>query len=763
MALFIISTFTSEPIKMITRFHFICFWSSVLLLTIVSQGQQTVQDAGPSTTASQRSVSWELHQKLALQSQRKGIDWRPVGPRKSGGRIESIACPQNNSSTIYVGAGSGGLWKTVNNGITWNPIFENQSTCAIGDVAVAASNPNIVWVGTGEVLMARSALAGAGVFKSIDAGKTWENMGLQDTHHIGRVLIHPNRPEVVYVAAIGHRSSPNNSRGLFKTSNGGKTWQKVLFINDHTAVIDLVMDPSNPEILYTTTWQRDTDGQDHYGVNSGVYKSLNAGKSWSRLAGGLPQGDHVGRIGIDVAATNPNIVYAIVDGGRDKDGIFRSADAGITWQQINETPIPVGWDWCEIRVSPDDENTVYSIGQNSYYSTDGGRNFEKIGGTIVHMQSHPSTVLHLDTHAMWINPDNPNHVLFGNDGGLYTTYDRCQNWLHLNNFSITEIYAITHDQEQPYNIYIGTQDNAALFGPSTHRPGDGLIDPWQHVYIDRWGGGDSYFTYRDPTDPGVIYYEHQFGGMIRKNMITGQKHGIRPSAPEKEGRLRFAWMTPFFPSAHTPTTLYCGANRVFKSTNRGDNWQVISPDLTLGKDPPNTRYQAITALVESPHQSGVLFAGTDNGNVYRTRNDGKSWQAIHDGLPRYAVTNLALSPHDPDKVFVTFSGLGCDDFAPHVFRSDNAGNSWRSIAAGLPLETVHVLREDPRDSDTLYLGTDLGVYQSSQGGQNWISLRGNLPTASVQDLFIHPVQRELVIGTHGRGVFILDLSKKKKE
>ena len=510
-------------------------------------------------------------------------------------------------------------------------------------------------------------------------------------------------------------------------------------------------------MLYATTWHRDLDGQDHFGMHSGVHKSMDAGRTWTKLGGGLPQGDHVGRIGIDVAAANPNVVYALADEGRE-DHLYRSSDGGKTWNTVNETPLQAGWDWCEIRVSPDNENEVYSIGQRSLVSRDGGKTFERLGGTIARLLPHPSRELHLDTHAMWIDPLNTNRIVFGNDGGLFVSYDRGANWLHVNNLPIAEVYAVTYDMDTPYNVYIGTQDNAALYGPSTHQPEDGGPDDWEFVYVDRWGGGDSYFTYRDPSDPDTMYYEHQYGDMVRKSMSTGATKHIKPRVPRGSERLRFAWMTPFFPSTHQATTLYCAANRVFKSQNRGDKWSAISPDLTLGTNPPNIRYRAITALAESPRLPGLLYAGTDNGNLYVTRNDGQDWAAISAGLPRYDITRVTPSPHDRRKVFVTLTGMGSDDFRPYVFRSNDQGKTWKSISSSLPLEPIYVIREDPHVEDLLFIGTMKGVYVSSDGGAHWQSLCNNLPTTAVFDLAIHPRDNELIAGTHGRSVFVLDIS-----
>ena len=725
-------------------------------VSTIGQEPSDKSDAIP-TSAEARTDSWEHHRELQRNSPYKDLQWRAIGPRRQGGRIESIAAPPGNTSTMYVGAGSGNLWKTVNNGITWAPIFEHESTGAIGDVAVSRSNPDVVWVGTGEVLMARSALAGMGVFKSTDAGATWQHMGLSDTHHIARVLIDPEDENIVYVVAIGHRSSANEQRGIFKTSDGGDHWERVLYFNDHTSAIDMVIDPSNPDVLYATTWERSVDGQNHYGRRSGVHKSTDAGETWKKLGDGLPKGRRVGRIAIDVAASNPNVIYALADEG-EADNLYRSNNAGDTWSVVNEGFLKARWDWCEIRVSSDNEDELYSIGQISFVSRDGGKTFEEIGGTIARLLPHPARTLHLDTHAMWIDPLNTDRIVFGNDGGLFLSYDRGANWLHVNNLPIAEVYAVTYDMEEPYNVYIGTQDNAALFGPSTHEPEDGGPDEWEFVYVDQWGGGDSYFTYRDPSDWDTIYYEHQYGYMQRKSMASGKTETIMPEAPQNPGTLRFAWMAPFFPSTHQATTLYCGANRVFKSKNRGDDWTPISPDLTLGKNPPNIRYKAITALAESPLSPGLLYAGTDNGNLYVTRDDGKNWEAISTGLPRYEITRVTPSPHDAQKVFVTFTGIGSDDFASYVFRSNDQGKTWEAISNDLPLEPVHVIREDPHVPDMLYLGTIPGVYVSTDGGVRWHSLSNNLPTTAIYDLAIHPRENELIAGTHGRSVYVLDIS-----
>ncbi len=733
----------------------------VLMLTNVCQGTEAGQSKSgipvrDATSATARQQSWSRHVKLQQESVFKDLKWRSIGPRMQGGRIECIACPPGNTSVMYVGVGSGSLWKTENKGITWKPIFEKESTFAMGDVAVSQSNPKVVWVGTGEVLMARSSFPGMGVFKSTDAGKTWKNMGLVDTHHIGKVIIHPKRSDVVYVAAIGHMSTPNKQRGVLKTTDGGRTWKKSLYVDEESGAIDLVMDQTNPEILYATTWHRDRKAGLR-GKGSGVYKTTNGGKTWQQLTNGLPVGKSVGRIAIALAPSNPKILYALVDTQKG-DGLYRSEDQGETWKKVNKDAVRAQWDWCEIHVSPDDPDEIYNIGQRSYVSKDGGRTFRQIGGTIVHLLRHNARTLHLDTHAMWIDPLNPNRIVFGNDGGLFFSYDRGKNWLHVNNLPIAECYAVTYDMAKPYNVYIGTQDNAALFGPSTHTPKDGYPDEWKHVYLDPWGGGDSYFTYRDPSDPNVIYYEHQFGELRRKNMKSGKTKRIKPNSPKGQPRVRCAWMTPYFISRYDSSTLYYGANRVYKSKNRGDRWRVISPDLTEGSNVRNVRYRAITTMAESPLKRGLLYAGTDNANLYITEDDGKTWKKITKGLPPHTFTRVHPSPHEASTVFVTLTGMRNDDFSAYIFRSNDKGATWKAITSNLPLESVNVIYEDPKHENILYVGTDLGVYVSVNGGASWQSLCNSLPTTPVHDLFVHPRDDELVIGTHGRSVFVLDVT-----
>jgi len=741
----------------------------------------TIQSNASSPAERQRS--WAQHQQLKLKSPFKDLKWRAVGPELQGGRIEAIACLPAEPFTIYVGVGAGNLWKTVNNGTTWEPVFENESTFSIGSVAIAPSDPDIVWVGTGEILMARSSFAGTGVFKSTDAGETWTNVGLPDSHHIPRVLIDPQDPDIVYVAALGHNYGYNQERGLFKTTDGGKTWQKVLYISENIGIIEVVMDPENNQTLYAASWERDRKAWNNIitGAGSGVYKTTNGGRNWQRLTNGLPTGKHIGRFGLAISPSNPDIVYALVDnhtprekGNRRYRGeVYRSENKGETWRKTHEGEVPtgIGYDFCLVRVAPDNEDEIFICGNKLLRSRDGGKTFDPTGETIAHLLPHDIRVMHLDMHELWIDPKNPDRLLLGNDGGVYCSYDRSDTWLHLNNLPIGEFYAISVDMAEPYHIYGGTQDDAALFGPSTHNLADrltkyGVDDPWQHIYLDRWGGGDSYFTELDPTDPNTIYYEHQFGEFRRKNMQTGETKSIKPRAKEGEPPLRRNWMTPFIISFYNPRAIYYGAHKVFKSLDRGDSWTCISPDLSTNPGPEkqgNVPFGTITSLSESVLKPGLLYAGTDDGNIQITQDDGKHWTLIKAGIPAKWVSRIVASRHEPGTVYVSLTGYREDDFEKYLYISQDFGKAWRSIAGDLPAESINVVREDPHDKNILYVGTDLGAYVSLNQGQNWFSLCNHLPTTPVHDIAIHPRENEMVIGTHGRSCFILDVKPIQKK
>jgi photosystem II stability/assembly factor-like uncharacterized protein len=723
-------------------------------------------------------ASWDLHLKLKSESAFKDLAWRSVGPAFCGGRIQTIAVHPSRPWVLYVGAGSGSVWKSENNGLTWASIFDNESTFSIGEIAIAPSNPDIVWVGSGEILMARSSYAGTGIFKSTDAGKTWRNMGLQDTQHIGRVLIDPKDPEIVYVAAIGHLFSTNEERGLFKTTDGGKSWSKVLYVSDRVAVIDVEMDPTDSRTIYATAWERDRKpwGHEVAGPGSGIYKSVDAGRTWKKLAGGLPSGKDLGRIGIELAPSNPKVLYALLDnetfrepapGTRERGPqpirgeVYRSSDAGATWAKVNTGILgtTIGYDWNLLRISPDNENEIYVAGNRFLTSKDGGRTYSQVGGTIVPLLYKEKREFPLDHHALWIDPANPDRIILGTDHGLYFSYDRTRSWLLVNNLPITEFYAVAVDMETPYNIYGGNQDNAAVVGPSTSRLAPDAPNLWSHIYLDTWGGGDGFITLPDPTDKAKVYY---FSGrtVALKNRADGTEVNVTPRPGPAEGALRYNWMVPFIISPHDPRTLFYGGNRLFKSTDKGAAWALISPDLTTNPGPEkqgNVPFGTLTSISESSLKAGLIYAGTDDGNVQVTRDGGATWTLVRAGLPAKWVSRVTASQYEIGTVYVSMTGFREDDFSTYLYASKDYGKTWTSIAANLPAEPVNVVKEDPRKPGILYIGTDLGVYVTLDGGKAWQSLCSQLPTAAVYDLVVHPRDGELVAGTHGRSIFVIDV------
>lgn len=758
------------------------FTSIILLFSSTYLGGQSAQAL---LGHEARQISWEKHLQLKENSIYKDLEWRVAGPESMGGRIESIAIHPDDPNTIYTGAGSGSIWKSINHGTTWKPIFDDQSTFAIGCITIAPSNKDILWVGTGEVLMARSTYSGTGVFKSTDAGETWQHMGLPGTYHVPRIVINPNNPDIVYVAAQGHNYTFNEERGVFKTTDGGLSWEKVLYINEKVGAIELVMDPEDNNTLYAVSWERDRKAWNNIisGEESGIYKTTDAGANWTRLKGGLPSGANIGRMGIAIAPSNPNVLYAIVDNqaptkenrkGRVGGELFRSNDKGVTWTKTHEGPFPtgIGYDFCLVRVSPDNEDEIFVPGWKLIHSIDAGKTFNFTGDTVVHVLPIDIKVMHLDMHELVIDQNNPDRLLLGNDGGLYCSWDRGNTWLHFNNLPIGEFYAVSVDNAEPYNIYGGSQDNAALYGPAgNYNIADrltkkGVKDPWNNVYLDRWGGGDSYFTEPDPTNPDVIYYESQFGGFRRKNIKTEETSNIQPRAKKGKNEYRYNWMTPFIISKYEPSSIYYGTQSLLKSEDRGDSWKIISPDLSTDPGPEkngNVPYGTITSISESPLQQGLIFIGTDDGNIQYTADEGKSWKLISNALPLKWVSRVRASRFDKKTVYATFTGYRDDDFQTYIYMSKNLGKSWKNLSGNLPPEPVNVIIEDPRDPEILYIGTDLSVYVTINGGKEWISLSNHLPTCAVYDIAIQERELDLVIGTHGRSVFVLDIENIKNK
>ena len=712
----------------------------------------------------------------------KNFTYRSIGPTRQSGRFVDFAIPEQEPFTIYAATASGGLWKSVNNGITFEPIFDHENVFSIGDVAVAPSDPKLVWVGTGEANNSRSCYWGDGVYKSTDAGKTWQNMGLKESHHIGRIVIHPKNPDIVYAAALGHLFSENPDRGLYMTTNGGKTWEKVLDVKDHgknIGVFDVAMSPQDPNVLYAATYDKVRKPYTFNlgGPGGGVYKTTDAGRTWTKLGGGLPTG-MLGKIGVAIAAKNPNIVYAIIENAnkpgmsdeeryqellndKSSDGIFgnqayRSDDAGQTWTMVSPKGYVVGggtpYYYGQIRVDPNDDNHVYSLSTRVDHSTDGGKTWTSafnFGG---------------DNHALWIDPKNSDHILLGYDHGMGITYDRGKKWYHPDFLPLAQFYAIDFDMSYPYNVAGGLQDNGSVKAPNTRRDGDPIrLEDWERV-----GGGDGMYNVFDRSTNRYLYNESQFGPLTRIDLTTGERKSIAYQNIKRD--LRWNWNAPILVSPHDSNVIYHGGNILVKSPYRGEYWQEISPDLTTN-DPKklttgkggdgNIEYCTITTIDESPLVQGLLWVGTDDGNIWVTRDDGKNWKKLNDrikGNPGYWVSRVAASNNDPGTAYVSYTGYRQDDFKPFLFKTADYGETWTSIAANLPNEPVNVIREDYKNPNLLFVGTEFAVYVSIDAGKNWNKLKGDMPTQPVQDLKIHPRDNDLIVATHGRGVFIAEMA-----
>jgi photosystem II stability/assembly factor-like uncharacterized protein len=721
-----------------------------------------------------------------------GLEWRQIGPAVMGGRIADVAVVESDPAIFYVGTASGGVWKTTNHGTTWEPLFDDQPTASVGDVTLAPSNPNIVWVGSGEPQNRQSSPWGNGVYKSMDAGRTWRLMGLTETRHIGRIAIHPTNPDIVYVAAVGHLWGPNEERGVFKTTDGGRTWSKVLYIDENTGAIDLVMDPGDPRTLFAAMYQRRRTawGFNGGGPGGGIYRTLDAGATWERLTSGLPDGD-LGRIGLDIYRRDGNLVYAVVEadpgggfGGfrssqegerpKRKGGVFRSTDRGETWEHMSDwNPRPMYFSL--IRIDPNNPERIYLGGVNLSVSEDGGKTWNR----------NAARGVHSDHHALWIDPKSPNHLIMGSDGGVSVSFDRSKNWRMYDNLPIGQFYEIGVDMRDPYYVCGGLQDNGSWCGPSRTNTTRGIRNgDWYNIY-----SGDGFYVRIDPNDHTVVFAESQNGNVGMLNLNAMERRFLRPEPPgETETReeespfasgYRWNWNTPIVLSAHDPSTIYVGGNVVLKSTDRGVTWQEVSPDLTkqidrseleiMGVKPTGrtlsrhdgvSSYGNITTISESPLNADVLYAGTDDGNVQATRDGGATWTDLTPrvrGVPeRTYVSRLVASAHAEGTVYAAFDGHYSDDYKPYVYVSTDYGQSWRKITDGLPEWSVNVIAEHPGNANLLFLGNEIGVYVSIDGGRQWARFKNNLPTVPVDDIKVHPRENDLIVGTHGRSIWIVD-------
>lgn len=802
------------------------------------------------TTGAERITAWAKHKEMKNLSPYKNLPWIQIGPLFNGGRIASIVGVPGNNNIVYASATVGGVWKTINAGTTWEPIFEDNPTQVIGDIEVCPTNPDLVWVGTGSSNLSRAAYPGLGVFKSIDGGKSWEHKGLEESQHVMRIAIAPDNPNIVFVASMPHKIfTEQKNIGLFKTTDGGDTWEKVLSGDKYTGCNDVVFHPENSNIIYATSWNREkTIGH--------IYKSTDGGSNWVKLINGFPDGYKIGRIGIDISLSNPDVLYAYLNNhntfkavepsentvkkrSKTKQGltlneirkmsskeflsldsvliadflrtngiirsfgvneikefianeeltmnsftdcienywtsgnqrnqnaseiggeVYKTEDGGETWHKTNASPLYLlssfGWSFCDIKISPENENNIYILGVTLQHSVDGGKTFQPNEGNQVHIIPNISKFLHLDQHDMWIDPLNPKRILLGNDGGTFISYDEGLNWMHHNTIPIGMFYKLSVDMETPYNIYGGTQDDSHVYGPSTQNLAFNTAESWKYVWLDRWSGGDGMHIMPDLNDPNTVYYESQNGVLRRKNLKENTNVFIQPERDFCEPKLRTDWSTPFYVSPTSTNTIYYGANKLFKSTDKGDNWTAISPDLTKKLEKGKKQTDRLLAIAIDDNNPKLIYTGSVDGELNITTDGGKTWNNISDKLPNNRINSIHISKYGAGKVYIVMSGT-ISDRNPYVFISRDFGNSWISAIGNLPLEKTRCIVEDPVKPNLLYLGTELGVYVSFNNGDEWFSLSNGLPAVSAEDLLIHPREHDLVIATYGRGIYKMDIS-----
>lgn len=703
-----------------------------------------------------------------------GMTWREIGPAAVGGRVDDFAVVDANPDIMYVGTASGGAWKTIDGGMTWKPVFEHEGPMSIGAVTVSQKDPSTVWIGTGEANNRQSSSWGAGVFKSTDGGATWTDVGLAATQHVGRIAIDPRDTNIVYVAALGHLFGANDDRGLYKTTDGGKTWNRVLFINNDTGVVDVKLDPQSPDTLYAAAYERRRTafGFNGGGPSSALYKSTDGGATWKKLVNGLPYADggDTGRIGIAVYRRDPRIVYAEVQ--HAKGGLYRSDDSGETWRKMSDIDPNAAY-FSNFYIDPNNDLRIWVAALQGSgevagvaLSEDGGKTFMPNRGTKVHP----------DFHAMWIDPANSGHMIIGVDGGIYVSRDLGLNWQHLNQIPIGQAYQVGYDMDQPYHVCAGYQDNGTSWGPSRTRDINGIQNSdWMDVL-----GGDGFHCQPDENDSNLVFVESQDGTLLRLKISTHEWANVVPQPKPDEEPYRYEWNAPMIVSSQ-PGRIYFGAQYLFRSDDRGDSWTRISPDLTTGVDrtklsilgkslssPILARnygvswYPCITRISESPLNPDVLWVGTEDGNLQVTRDGGKTWKNTAERLPGSTkglyVSGIEASRLGNGAAYVVLDGHRSDDFASHVYYTSDFGETWQSVTGDLPEKggVARVVREDPVNTDLLFLGTEFGAYVSLDRGAHWSLMTGKLPTVRVDDIKIHPREHDLILATHGRALWILD-------
>ncbi|QLG45346.1 VPS10 domain-containing protein [Costertonia aggregata] len=811
--------------------HFVFF--AFLAITAISFSQI------PSTSVEKVTLALQQEQEMEANSLVKNIPLKNIGPSVMSGRVVDVDVNPENPTEFYVGYASGGLWHTNNNGTTFTPVLDNSQTQNVGDIAVDWKSGTI-WVGTGENNASRSSYAGIGILKSTDEGKTWENMGLRDSHHMGRILINPKNPEEVVVGVTGHLYSPNAERGIYKTLDGGQTWEKTLFVSDNAGIIDVAHAPDNFNTQYAASWQKDRKAWDFQGSGnlSAVYKSNDGGSSWVKISvpeSGFPTGDGVGRIGL--AVFDENTVYAVHDNqfrrekskepkkkssGLTKEDfktmstndflkiddkklnaflktnnfqekyraenvkqmvrsgaakpvdlakylenantllfdtpvvgaeVYRSDDGGKTWNKQNENYIDdlfysYGYYFAQIRVDPSDVNRIYLAGVPIIKSDDGGKTYTAINGENVHS----------DHHALWINPKMPGHLINGNDGGINISYDDGKSWQKNNSPTVGQFYAINVDNQEPYNVYGGLQDNGVWMGAHTSKENSGWHQsgqyPWKSIM-----GGDGMQVQIDARDANIVYTGFQFGNYYRLDLAKDTQKYIQPKHELGETPYRFNWQTPILLSPHNQDILYLGGNKLHRSLNQGDAWETISSDLTHGGKPGNVAYGTLTTISESPFKFGLLYTGSDDGLIQVSKDAGGSWSVISNALPKNMwVSRVIASKHKKERVYASLNGYRWDDFTPYIYVSDDYGQTWKSITNNLPASPVNVILEDTENENLLFVGTDNGLYVSFDQGDSWTVFQNGMPNVAVHDLVIQPKAKHLLVGTHGRSIYKADIA-----
>lgn len=812
------------------------FLTFLCLLPAAGQKKKAAAETvPPATPATERWQGYQQRLQLRENSLVKNIPFRNVGPTVISGRVVDLEVDPNDPTHFYVAYASGGLWETRTNGASFEPLFQNEIVMTIGDIAVDWQN-KVIYVGSGENNSSRSSYSGYGIFKSTDGGKSWTHLGLEETHHTGRIVLHPSNPDVLWVAAVGHLYSDNPERGVYKTTDGGKTWTKTLYHNEKSGAIELAGDPSNPDILYAALWQKDRKAW-HFegaGAGSGLYKSTDGGNTWTRLnteASGFPSTAGVGRIGIEVAPSNPSIVYAMLDNqdmrekkeeqkeekvtkellrtisvqdflaldNRDinayldanrfpskynapdikkqveagklkpvelveytedansllfdnevKGGeMYRSNDGGKTWFKTHEGYIEdlvysYGYYFGQVRTDASNPDIVYTMGVPLVRSGDGGKTWKAIDNDNVHA----------DHHALWVNPNRSGHLILGNDGGINISYDDGKTWIKCNPIPLGQFYSVTYDMQEPYNIYGGMQDNGVWFGPSTYTYSNAWHGTGHYPYRELFGG-DGMQVQVDFRDNTTFYTGLQFGNYVRGNTKEGGTKRITPQHELGDRPYRWNWETPILLSRHNQDVLYMGSNRFHRSMNKGDSFETLSGDLTNGGRKGNVSYGTLTTISESPRRFGLLYVGSDDGLIHVSKDGGYSWTKISNSLPQnYWISQVEASRFVEGRVYASLNGYRWDNFEPLVFVSEDYGATWKKISGGLPKEPVNIVREDPENENLLYVGTDHGLYVSLDRGSSWMALDGGLPNVAVHDLAIHPRDKDLIVGTHGRSIYI---------